>query len=231
MEEVVVTPTPVVETPTEEKLFAGKYKTAEDLEQGYQELVKKLGQGTPETPPVVTPEPTAAEAAKAAAASVGVDMEALAAEFQEKGELTDETYKALEAKGLPKSLVDKHIDLLQMEATLLQQEVFTSVGGEDNYKSMIEWAATNLNEAEIDEFDKAVGSTKEQIKAAVLGLLTKYQEATGQDPQSLIQGKANAGDDSFQSWAQVTKAMSDPQYQKDPAYRAMIQAKLSKSNL
>ena len=37
--------------------------------------------------------------------------------------------------------------------------------------------------------------------------------------------------DTFKSQAQVVKAMSDPQYDKDPAYRQAIYDKLERSNL
>ena len=47
-----------------------------------------------------------------------------------------------------------------------------------------------------------------------------------------LQGKATKSEgDTFKSQAQVVKAMSDPQYDKDPAYRQEIYDKLERSNL
>ena len=65
------------------------------------------------------------------------------------------------------------------------------------------------------------------------GVTTLYvtNDAKGVDGQ-MLQGKApkNEGD-TFKSQAQVVKAMSDPQYEKDPAYRQAIYDKLERSNL
>ena len=48
----------------------------------------------------------------------------------------------------------------------------------------------------------------------------------------MLTGKAAKADgDVFKSQAQVVKAMSDPQYDKDPAYRQEIYDKLERSNL
>ena len=67
----------------------------------------------------------------------------------------------------------------------------------------------------------------------ISGLKTLYvtNDAKGVDGQMLT-GKApkNEGD-TFKSQAQVVKAMSDPQYDKDPAYRQAIYDKLERSNL
>ena len=157
-------------------------------------------------------------------------MEALTAEYDESGSLSDATYESLASKGLSKDLVDKHISLLQLEADTLQAEVYDSVGGEETYSSLIDWAGNNLNASEIQAFDAAVASSKEQAKLAVQGLFAKYQDANGSDPQGLIQGKPSvSGGDAFQSWAQVTEAMSDPKYNKDSAYRDAVQAKLGRS--
>ncbi len=59
----------------------------------------------------------------------------------------------------------------------------------------------------------------------------RFQDARGVDGE-MLQGKAptNKGD-SFKSQAQVVKAMSDPRYEKDPAYRQEIYDKLERSNL
>jgi hypothetical protein len=70
-------PTPEPAPTAAPKLFAGKYKTAEDMEAAYVELSKKLGAPKPEAAPVApvteTPEPTEAETAAAAEAEAAAD--------------------------------------------------------------------------------------------------------------------------------------------------------------
>ena len=59
----------------------------------------------------------------------------------------------------------------------------------------------------------------------------RFNDARGIDGE-MIQGKAPKSEgDVFKSQAQVVKAMSDPQYDKDPAYRQAIYDKLERSNL
>ena len=40
-----------------------------------------------------------------------------------------------------------------------------------------------------------------------------------------------SGEKGYASWAEVTRAMSDDRYSKDPAYQALVKEKLSKSDL
>jgi hypothetical protein len=48
----------------------------------------------------------------------------------------------------------------------------------------------------------------------------------------LVEGKSSAsGEQGFQSWAQVTQAMSDPRYAKDVAYQAEVKNKLANSKI
>ena len=66
---------------------------------------------------------------------------------------------------------------------------------------------------------------------AVQALKYRFDDAKGVDGE-MLQGKApKTTGDTFKSQAQVVKAMSDPQYDKDPAYRQAIYDKLERSNL
>ena len=53
----------------------------------------------------------------------------------------------------------------------------------------------------------------------------------GQAPTLLQGDTGGAGVDSFKSVAQLTKAMNDPRYSEDPAYRDEVTAKLSQSSI
>ena len=77
---------------------------------------------------------------------------------------------------------------------------------------------------------KSEGHTN-QIKLAVQGMNAQYKEANGYEGR-MLQGKpAQTSGDVFRSQAQLVKAMSDPQYDKDPAYRQAIYDKLERSNI
>ena len=59
----------------------------------------------------------------------------------------------------------------------------------------------------------------------------RYAQSTGSEP-TLVEGKASpSGEQGFASWAQVTQAMSDPRYAKDPAYQAEVKNKLANSKI
>ena len=74
------------------------------------------------------------------------------------------------------------------------------------------------------------GGDIETAKFAVQGLLTK----AGANPKqpSLFEGTSDVvSKDAFQSVAQVTEAMNDPRYEKDPAYRKMVEDKIGRSQV
>ena len=112
------------------------------------------------------------------------------------------------------------------------QELFKMVGGEKAYKSMISWAGQNLSQAEIQMYDSVMGKgDPNAIFFAVQALSNKYSDATGSEGQ-MLSGKGsreeNAG---FQSQAQLVEAMSDPRYDRDPAYRRDVLNKLANSDV
>ena len=166
--------------------------------------------------------------------------------FQENnGTLSEDMYKQLESAGFNKTLVDSFLKGLntdtQETTTEPEEERFTeseirsvqnSVGGEEQYKRLVEWASSNLPANDIDAFDELIstGNTN-QIKLAVQGMNAKYQEANGYEGR-MLQGKpSKQSGEVFRSQAQLVKAMSDPRYDNDPAYRADVIEKLERSDL
>ena len=66
---------------------------------------------------------------------------------------------------------------------------------------------------------------------AIQGLHSRYRSGVGVEP-TLVKGEV--GDTTvgnFQSLAEITAAMSDPRYEKDPAYRSQVAEKLRKSSV
>lgn len=215
-----------------------KFNSVEDMAKAYGELEKKLG-SAPETETKQevteeTPDPETASASEVADVlnKSGVDFDTLQAEFNENGGLNEDSYKKLEEAGFPKSLVDTWIAGQQALATDLHDQVFGSVGGEENYNQMIEWAGDNLPQSEIDAFNKAVDSGDiNMINFAVNGLSARYRSEVGTEPR-LVQGETSGtSGGSFQSAAELTAAMRDPRYQSDPAYRRAVADKLKRSNV
>ena len=170
--------------------------------------------------------------AEKAVESAGLNMENLSSEYAEKGELDAKSYEALEKAGIPKEYVNQFIEGQKAVADQQTTSIKDIVGGADAYTEMSEWAAENMSEQEKTAYNTAVNSKDiETAKLAVVGLKAKFENANGNEP-SLVEGKATiTGQGGYKSWAEVTAAMGDDRYQKDPAYQNMVQEKLSKSEL
>ena len=163
----------------------------------------------------------------------GLDFNVFQQEYEENGELSQEAYDALSKAGFPKTLVDTWIQGQEALQGDLNNEVFQSVGGENNYLSMLEWAKDNLPENDISAFNTSVETgDRNLVKFAVQGLYARYRsEVGGQEPQ-LTQGSASqSSGGSFQSAAELTAAMRDPRYSNDPAYRQSVANKLARSSV
>ncbi len=175
---------------------------------------------------------TESEAAKALE-SKGLDLAPFSAEFAEKGALTEESYGKLGDAGFPKELVDQFIAGQQAVADATRASVYSTIGGEDNFTAMSEWAAENATPDDLAAYNKAVTSgDAATTKMAVEALFGRYTEATGSAPKLLSPGETNPTSGSvFRSWDEVTKAMSDARYGPDPAYTDDLIAKLDRSKL
>ena len=110
--------------------------------------------------------------------------------------------------------------------------VMNAAGGEQNYNSVIEWAASNLPDKQVDAFDQVVDSgNPAAIGIAFQGLQSAYNEANGYEGR-MLQGKApSSAGEVYRSQAELVAAMGDPRYDTDPAYRADVIEKLNNSDL
>jgi hypothetical protein len=218
-----------------------KFKSPEDMANAYTQLEKKMGTGkaesSEETKEEVEEENTdpqdleAPEVAKVLD-KAGVDFNALQAEYVENKGITEESYEALEKAGFPKTLVDTWIAGQESLVNDISSKVYSSVGGEENYKSMLDWASDALPDSEVEAFNQAINSgDMNMVNFAVNGLAARYQTEVGTEP-TLVQGEVtgNSGG-SFNSAAELTAAMRDPRYHNDPAYRKAVTDKLSRSSV
>jgi len=240
------------------KMLAGKYKSAEELETAYIELQKKLGE-TPATETTAEPEPeyelytdngsvnydTAnelyGEQLGNTFKSNNIDPFAMSKHFEENGgTLSEEMYEELGKAGLAKDLVDSYLDGVRnrtgvqptvsplTEANI--NEIKNIANGNDGYESLMEWAGKNLNKEDIQNYDDVLATGNlSAIKFAVKALMGQYEDANGRDSK-IITGKESP-QDSYRSMAEVVRDMNKPEYQNDEAFRDDVLRKLSASNL
>lgn len=221
----------------EEQLLAGKYKTAQDLEKAYTELQKKLGESND------SKESTEEESSEPESTSDEPEESDADPDFLEKlwneskDEYSEETLEKL--KGMdPTDLAQMYLDYRQSQQEvkpLADEDVdilYNSVGGEDSYQEMIQWAGGNLDSDMQALFDSVMeGGDPASCFFAVQALNAMYTDAKGID-SNLITGKSpKATKDTFRSQAEVVRAMNDPRYETDPAYRQDVFAKLENSDI
>ena len=220
----------------QDNLLAGKYKNAQELEQGYIELQKKLGQSeeTAEAEETVEPEQNEPEQQSV--------LDRIWEESNKQEEFSPELTEEI-SKMSSLDLANMYLDYRQtneesesdtVQARDFSQEEVTQlknvVGGDTNYTNMIQWAQGALSEQEVNMFD-TVMANGDPIAAffAVRSLAYAYNDAVGYDGK-MVQGKApKQSTNQFRSQQEVVKAMSDPRYENDPAYRQDVMNKLTRS--
>jgi hypothetical protein len=218
----------------QQQLLAGKFKDAEDLEQAYIELQRKLGNREADT---AEEEPQQEEEVQ----DEEVDVDFLERLWQEaQDEYSQETLEALQNMD-PTDLAQMYLEYRsQVEEggaveTITAEDVSNLqglVGGEQQYGQMMAWAQESLSEQEINMYD-AVMERGDPLAChfAVNALAFRFQEAQGYDGQMLTGKAPTSQAQGFRSQAELVRAMSDPRYDNDPAYRADVAAKLEMSDL
>lgn len=199
----------------------------EALLKSYSELEKARSKG--EAEPEAEQE-TAEEAVEAA----GLDMNALSAEYATNGELTEESYEALAKVGITKDMVDQYIAGQEAQAAKMQSELLEPLGGNlEAYDEMVSWAADALDDKAIDDFNTVLESgNTSAIRMAIQNLHAKYIDANGSEPGRQLSGKGGStGTGSYESTADLMKDMSNPEYERNPAFRAKVEAKLARSSI
>ena len=211
-----------------------KFKSPEDMAKAYGELEGKLGKS--ETEKEETNKDNAdlsIDKAEKAVENAGLNMSSLQDEYNEGGQLKESSYEALEKAGIPKDYVDAFIKGQEAIATQTSNTLKQEVGGAEAYNNMMNWASDNLNEAEINSFNKTVnGKDIEATRLAIQGLNARYKNNVGDDPSLQSANKSSSVNaPGYRSWAEVTAAMNDERYGSDDAYRADVQNKLNNSRL
>jgi hypothetical protein len=207
-----------------------KFKSPEDMAQAYASLEKQFHSQDKEQKQDLDDMGT--EQVQEYLSEKGIDFNGMSEQFWNDGGLSDENYDTLEKAGIPASLVDQFIDGQMAIMNQTRNQAFNIVGGEESYGEMMQWASQNLSEAEQDAFNNQVDSgDMSAAMFAIQGLAARYRSETGFEP-NLVGGEvSDVSVGAFQSLQELTSAMSDPRYEKDPAYRDQVARKLSRSSV
>ncbi len=163
------------------------------------------------------------------------DLEKAYVELQQRlgeGQVEEETPEPEEQGEEPEAEEEEASDedggMSQEQAEILME----SVGGEEEYNRMLKWAGSNFSKDEIEMYDSVMESNVPQaIFFAVQALAARYQDGVGSDGELLTGRDAANTNDSFKSQAELVAAMSDPRYDRDPAYRSDVMRRLENSDV
>ena len=232
----------------EAKMLAGKYENAEQLEKAYLELQQKLGernsvseQAEPEGEQLQEEEEVQEETQEVEYSETEQFVLDATAEWDENGELSDETYQKF-ASMSSQDLVDAYLntlddvdydepvrDLSDSEVNQIQN----FAGGQEAYGNLMQWASENVDPTYVQAFDSLIDSgDPAAIQLAVAGLMATQQEQQGYEGR-MYRGSAAYENSApaFRSQAELVAAMNDPRYDNDPAYRQDVFDALARSEL
>jgi len=223
----------------EGELLAGKYKNAEELENAYLELQKKLGSDDDDEAEVDTLKTDETEEEWSEGASLIAD--ASNEFYSNEGQLSEDTMKQFSEMS-SQDLVEAFMEIQRANPDVgnapspdltdaEMNQVYNSAGGEAEYERLTAWAAENISADKLDAFNTVVDRGEAlAIQMAVAGLKSEYENAEGYEGR-MLSGKAARTSDGFRSQAEVVAAMADPRYDRDEAYRQDVYDKLERSNV
>ena len=169
----------------QEELIAGKFRSADDLLQAYQELEKKLGNN---------------------------------GGYNKAEDTTDETEDQTSG-----------FEPISQEE---EQTIVDSIGGADNFSAVQQWANENLNQEEIEAYNREVNSGDYyRARNALQSMYFAYQDQAGFEPELMGGRLSGNSSDVFRSTAEVMAAMNDSRYLQDSAYTEDVQNKLIRSDV
>lgn len=230
---------PSESTPDANGLYAGKFKTQEDLVKGLleasqktgvniEDLYKQVESGIGKLP---TKETTSADV------STGTKVDITDPRFKgsfEKGALSSQELADLKAAGYTDTLIDTYMTGVRAARAAQEDKIIEGIGGKEEYSKMIAWANAQLSAEEQASFNAILDSGDiDKLDRAVRDLYHTYLRVNGAQPSNLIRPQtAQKGlVSAYKSVAELTADMRDPRYKKDTAYRSAVAEKLSRSNI
>lgn len=161
----------------------------------------------------------------------GLDYTELLQEYADKGDLTAETREKLAKVGFNETFVNDFIAgkkaLVEQQVAKEQAELAETVGGKENFDSIIQWAASNLTQEE----KEAIGAIKNMSaqKLMLAGLKLRMENKEGVLPTFIQGGGQKSTEEIFESQEQMFEAIRDKRYLTDPAYQNKVTNKIRAS--
>lgn len=244
-------PQPELQPEPQSDLIGGKFNTQEDLLKAYQELERKQSQ--PQTNDPAQPESYTAEQVTEiygddivnSVNEAGLDLADLMWRADNGGDIS-EHYDALAAAvGVPRQVVENYVAKAQAgggEPAVMtdaeEAQIMDEVGGQAAFQELSGWAKSNLDPAELSEYNSVVDSgNKQAIRWALKAMQARSNSNAPSEPK-LIRGQAPATEPrKFNSQSEVLEAMNKRDsrgrklYETDTEYQRKFAELLSNSDV
>lgn len=237
------------------ELILGKFKTPEDLAQAYAQLEKKLGQ-----PAKADPEGSSTQTGYTAEQAAEIYGQGAVDELAGKGiDLADLMWKAdsgqdisssyddlAAAFNVPRQVVENYVSKAKggnpapagdgLTAADVA-EIKSMVGGDQQFTELSQWAATNLDQQELADYNAVVDSGNKDAIRWALKAMQSRAAGNSSEPKLIGSGRPADQGQKFESQQQVLDAMNKRNdrgqklYEVDSAYREKFIATLARSDV
>lgn len=157
-------------------------------------------------------------------------------EYDNTGELSEDSYKQLEELGYNKQFVDEKIDYIKYKREKEVDAVLEPYGGTEAFKEVSAWAAANFTEQQLENINAQLASGNKQTQDAVLAsLFMGYKQSNKTaEPQDVTlhtnQPQATRTE-GYATKSEYLKDAKDPRYEKDAGYRKQVEQKMLKTDM
>ena len=161
----------------------------------------------------------------------GIQWNKLTEEYEKDGTLSESSLQALEKAGYPQTVVNAYIKGLEATAAIFENQVYSFAGGKDNFTQIVNYVKAQ-GSAYIDTFNNAINSGElSQIKVTLEGFKAQMVQKYGTNNKSLLGNSSNTSGNTkgFNTKAEMTAAMGDKRYGRDPQYTREVEQKTLKS--
>lgn len=206
----------------QEELIGGKFKSQEDLLNAYKELEKKMSSNQ-EKPQAQQSESEATQEDAAPTETGSFSAAKFEQEYAENGSLSEDSYAELEKQGFSRAQVDAYINGQSYYGESVKNAVYDSVGGQENYVEVINWASDNMPPEIIKEYNDAVDSLDQAKMLRTLEYMNLKKNGSQPTAPRRLEGDAPAaGIQPFASKLEWQNAQSNRLYGKDAKYTNMV---------
>lgn len=165
-------------------------------------------------------------------ATKGVDFDKLAEEYSNNGSLSQESLDALNKAGYPNAVVHAYLSGLESLSEHFTTQVMSYAGGEEGFNHLTDFLRTQPQEV-VNAYNETIQTGNlGQIHLMIDGLMSKMTQAYGTaKPTIMGNGNGSAKTEGYTSIEAMTKDMSDPRYQVDPAFTRSVFQKIKNATI